>query len=334
MQTSKQQNISARYSQQLRARRHKRLAKKTGLISLAVLMVLGLAFLVAQLIILVSPNSKDTGYFSPEHNVIENPEIVGVLTGKEQDTDQVPAGPVLQPDGDITITALDVSSIALLPNGRVDTSYFDNAVFVGDSLTKGLPLYTGNKLSETTKYLCDEGINPLTFMNNQWELVDGVSTSPMQDLANSNAGKIYIMLGLNGMAAGQKDDVILKYYAQIIDETLVLFPDAEIYIQSILPVGEKATNETPEIYSVERIVGLNTQLADMAYQHGVNFLNIYEVIADEKGYMQQTVVGEDGIHMTKEGYERWVDYVITHTAHNSNNPYILGSPYYVEKDPS
>ena len=217
-----------------------------------------------------------------------------------------------------------------MENGRVETSYFADAVFVGDSLTEGITTYKRDQFPKSTVFLWERGINPLSFLTGTWQINGNAPSSPLDDLFNTNPKKIYFMLGINAITSGQEDDVILKYYEQILDQIKEKFPNAVIYVQSILPIGKEKTLENPESYSKDRIINLNKSLSVMANEKNLNYLNIYEKIADVNGYMQETLV-TDGFHMTKEGYERWVDYLITHTKHSKDNPYIIGSPYYFEK---
>lgn len=185
-------------------------------------------------------------------------------------------------------------------------SYFDDAIFIGDSLTTGLSLYG---LLPEEQVLADTGINPQTILTRECISQDGIDKTVLDAAASLDPGKIYIMLGANGVAFLNFEDIV-DWYGQLIDGLKAEHPDAEIYVQSILPVTREKEDET---LNNERITELNGLLQQMAEEEEVYYLSVNEAIADEEGFLP-TDLSADGMHFGTTVYEEWLDYLLCHTA--------------------
>ncbi|MEG2054266.1 MAG: GDSL-type esterase/lipase family protein, partial [Oscillospiraceae bacterium] len=219
----------------------------------------------------------------------------------------------------------DYRMLSLQLNQRVSYEYFADAVFVGDSLADGFRVYLKDMLPPTARYCTAKSMSPLSFLTSTWDLdKDGVATAPLDDIGRLPARKVYIELGINSLANNQSDDVILKYYGELIDQVRVRQPTALVYVQSVTPTTKKKAEEMPDKYARERIVGLNNQLAALAVQKGVVFVDLHEVLEDAEGYLNTELCWPkpDGFHMAPKGYEVWLDYLTTHTIPANDSPYI------------
>jgi lysophospholipase L1-like esterase len=76
-------------------------------------------------------------------------------------------------------------------------------------------------------------------------------------------------------------------------------PQAQVVVESILPMRLSAIPN-------ERIRNLNQQIAAIAQQEGVGYLNLNALFTDTQGQMRQDLT-TDGIHLTRRGYEVWQD---------------------------
>ncbi|AFY58168.1 lysophospholipase L1-like esterase [Rivularia sp. PCC 7116] len=108
---------------------------------------------------------------------------------------------------------------------------------------------------------------------------------------------IYIMAGINDLRKGTSDKVILSNHRRIVRRLKITHPNSYIVIQSILPTRR------PKI-SNNRIRNLNTQLARIAKEEKVNYVNIHKWFADFKGDLRQDLT-TDGLHLSLNGYEVW-----------------------------
>ena len=218
--------------------------------------------------------------------------------------------------------------LSLSTSYDVTTDYFADAIFIGDSLMDGFPVYLKDYLPATTRYYTKKSMGPMAFVMEgaTWILsrYNSVPTAPLADIASVPANKVYINTGINDLNNGRTDDVILKYYRELIRAVKQIHPTAIIYIQSITPVTKQTATEKAFAYSLERIHLLNDQLAVLAISEGCVYLDLHEVLTDAEGYLKQEIASEtDGIHMrNNQGYFIWLDYLQKHTVFSPTNPYM------------
>lgn len=189
----------------------------------------------------------------------------------------------------------------------VEDTYFDDAVFIGDSRTEGLILNTG--LSNTTSYVY-KGLMVNTVFTKAVIKKDGEKISVMDALKTTNFSKVYIMLGINetGWAYSR---VFQEKYGDIIDAIQEINPDALIYIQGIIPVSDKVSSEHQYITN-KKISEYNRLLQELAEEKQVYYIDTENAVISANGSLPEDAA-YDGIHLVKEYCEKWLDYLKTHT---------------------
>lgn len=240
-------------------------------------------------------------------------------------------GPVQQDAEAMTMVEPDRRMISLPENGRVDMAYFDTSVFVGDSITQGLQIYTSG--IPNAKYCAYKGASPKAIYDGSIVTrTDGTQEVPMEALAGYQPDNVYILLGTNAMVA-MDDEALLAYYSEMLDVMkATLLPGVNFYIQSITPVLQGVDGR----FDMDRIRNLNDQLAKMAWEKGVYFLDLHEALAGDDGWLRSDYgATKDGYHLTPSGYSAWVEYLVTHTAYNQRHAhlYLEGSHYYTQLPP-
>lgn len=119
---------------------------------------------------------------------------------------------------------------------------------------------------------------------------------------------IFVMIGINDLIAGVKDETILENQRQILNYLRKKHPKAQIVVQSILPhQGEQATWEGREkLLAIpnSRIRNLNQQLRTIAAKEDVKYLNLYPLFADKQGNLKSNFT-TDGLHLNPNGYLVW-----------------------------
>lgn len=214
-------------------------------------------------------------------------------------------------------------------NGRVDMSYFDSTVFLGDSLSHGLQIYeTG---IPNAQYCVYTGAGPQAVVNGQEvkRATDKVPEIVMDSLVAKNPDRIYILFGTNVLTRDTAYTSFLAYYSQMIDMIQAALPHATLYIQSITPVRPELRREKPGLYK-ERLMAVNDELAALALQKGCYFVDIWEALADENGDLKEDIAQGDGYHVKPAGYTLWVEYLRTHTEYTPGVLYEAGTSYYIE----
>lgn len=190
-------------------------------------------------------------------------------------------------------------------SARVEDTYFDDVVFLGDSRTDGLRLYGGMKHGT---YLYFTGATVESVFSKAVETP--VGTMPLLDaLAQMECGKIYIMLGINELG-WNGTEIFRNQSTKLIQRIQADHPDAEIVIQSILPVSAKKDAEGRYVNN-QRIDAYNQVWLELAEEYHVEYMNVAEGLSDAEGRLP-TELCFDGVHLNKTGCRQWLDYLRTH----------------------
>ena len=99
---------------------------------------------------------------------------------------------------------------------KSDLSYFDDALFIGDSRTVGIYEYGTFKNAD---YFCDVGLASYKMDN---EYIDGYTI--YDKLSSNSYGKIYVMLGINEV--GNDFDYTMNSYIKLINAIKEYQPDS------------------------------------------------------------------------------------------------------------
>ena len=220
------------------------------------------------------------------------------ISTPEQSSEMVGANPYEKYDYSKSVPA----------GATVDNSYFDDAVFIGNSRTEGLKMYSG--LSNAT-FITEVGLTVDSIFTDYCNISGGGKARAFDQLASMEFGKVYIMLGMNELG-WVYESVFKEDYGKIIDKIREINPDATIYIQSIMPVS-KWKDSTDDVYTIANVERLNAQLRDLADEKEVWYVDVAAGVMDEDGYLPYEATG-DGVHLTPEYCVKWMDYLRTHTA--------------------
>jgi hypothetical protein len=189
---------------------------------------------------------------------------------------------------------------------EVDDEWFSDAAFIGDSLTHGLSLYGGLK---TPDYYYSTGVSLYSVNTAEFETPSGPDTKLCDALTKNRYGKIYILLGINQL--GSNTDRYYADYAALIDTIRAYQPEAEIYLQSILPVS-RVKDAGSTVFTKDRVLLFNEVIKKLAIEKNTKYVNIHERFADENGFLPAEKTW-DGVHLNSVCYEDWVGYLKTHT---------------------
>ncbi|MBP0963208.1 MAG: hypothetical protein J6Q99_02820, partial [Oscillospiraceae bacterium] len=206
----------------------------------------------------------------------------------------------------------DLEEVVVPKGDWVKSEYFDDAMFVGDSITYGMKVY--NTMTNAT-VIAHTGINPQTILNKAVIQEGEEMLTILQAMNLHNPGKIYIMLGANGVAFLEEESM-MGFYGDFIDSVKAQHPDALVYVQSILPVtAEKSEDER---YSNDRIDQYNISLMNLCKEKGVYYLNVAEAFKDELGNLPTEASPKDGMHFGSTYYMKWFDYLKCHAVTTEN----------------
>lgn len=190
----------------------------------------------------------------------------------------------------------------------LSSSYFDDALFVGDSITEGIKLYD---VMNNATVLASTGVNlDSLYTKDAVTLADGSKVPILEASKNYSPGKIYLMMGVNSLLSDE--ETFRTAYARVVDTLVSQHPDALLYIQSILPVTadyEKRANAVADNAKIDRY---NAILKELAAEKGVLYLNVAEEFKDADGCLPNSASPKDGIHFGSSWYRKWFDYLRSH----------------------
>ena len=193
--------------------------------------------------------------------------------------------------------------------------YFSDAVFIGDSRTDGLRLYSGIRGADFLAYkaLMVFEVTGTHNINQKKIPVGGEKRTVLDALGDKQYGKIYIMLGINELGWNKSSD-FGEAFRTLIDEVRALQPNAVVYIESLIPINPakaKAGGAASYINN-EKIAVYNDILRQVCADKQAVFLDL----ADGLTGGQEDLPPEgttDGIHFVKSYYVKWLEYLQTHT---------------------
>lgn len=195
-------------------------------------------------------------------------------------------------------------------NSPIDMSFFNNTVFIGDSRTEGLLLYSG---IPNLNGFCYKGLS-LDKLDSDASIIipDSNELFTCYDaISNTDFDNYYCMFGVNELGWVSQDAFIDKFN-ELIDHIYRVNPDAIVYVESILPVTSNSSAED-EIYTQDRINEYNRLLFDMCRNRGdVIYLDVASSVMDENGFLPDEA-STDGIHLSSDYCKRVIQYIRCNT---------------------
>lgn len=190
----------------------------------------------------------------------------------------------------------------------VPESWFADAVFIGNSLEQGFMLYAGLDYGDIY------ATQSITLSNIYFQMVVDIDEETrltiLEAMGRKQYGKVFVMLGINEMSYATTGG-FYDSYAALVDDIRELEPNAEVYLQAILPVTEEES-ESSSAFTNARIREFNDVIMQVAKDKEAHYLDIYEAMADESGCLPPGS-SFDGIHPYSQYYPRWLTYLQSHT---------------------
>jgi lysophospholipase L1-like esterase len=166
----------------------------------------------------------------------------------------------------------------------MDTS---NVVFLGNSNTEGFDL---EKFFSESKPV-NRGISG--------DHIDGLLERFDDSVLKLKPSKLFVMIGINDIGAGDSDSLIQSNYQKLLRLILKSLPKTRVYIQSILPTTAIWAN-----CPVEKIKRTNKFIQDFSTRFGFTWIDLYSKFATKEGYLINDY-SIDGLHLNSKGYVNW-----------------------------
>lgn len=260
--------------------------------------LLGTAALVSVLAVLLSGD--------PPASAVPEQTVLPEETAQEELIRARVLEPIPEAESRETEEAEKPETMLVTESGPVEDGYFTDTVFLGDSRTEGFHLYSGLQEGE---YLYAVGATVESVFTKATQETEGGKVPILDALAELECGKVYIMLGANELG-WPRSEAFHDQYGKVIDRIREDHPDAEVVIQSILPVS--AVQESKGSYvNNGRIQTYNAILEELALEKECPYLNVSEAVTGEDGCLRPELT-TDGIHLNTAGCKEWLNYLRTH----------------------
>jgi len=184
-----------------------------------------------------------------------------------------------------------------------DISYFDDALFIGDSRTVGLYEYGGLGNAEV---FADSGMSIYKVFNEEFALRSGETVTLNEALSTKEFGKIYIMLGINEL--GYDFEQTVERFSEAVDTILTAQPKAYIFIQANLHIT-KEKSEKSEYFTNSNIDRYNEAISKLADNEQIFYLDVNPLYDDEQGCLSKEFTA-DHAHIKGKHYTEWVDFIL------------------------
>ncbi len=238
----------------------------------------------------------------------------GLLAARKPE-DKEASPPVTQPSAPSGTVSTQPTAPPTLPSTAPPTTqivqdkpFFENAVFIGDSVTLALRNYclktgqlSGAQFLCAGNYSLRHGVLPPGGKDVVSLTYQGEPMSPAEALKACKADKAFLLLGMNDVVFGL--DLAMKNWDTILQSIRRQCPDVDIYIQSLTPVmpafeGKKLNNASIDAY--------NAALRDFAWQEGCIFVEVGESLKDENGALLPKFCSDNKCHLTDAGVQAWL----------------------------
>lgn len=182
-------------------------------------------------------------------------------------------------------------------------SYFDDALFIGDSRTVGLYEYGGLGGAEVFAH---SGMSIYKIFKEEFELRNGEKMTLENALKTKQFGKVYIMLGINEL--GYDFDQTVERFKETVAMIQELQPESLIFIQANLHITNEKSEES-ELFNNTNIDSFNHAVSELADGEKIFYLDVNPLYDDGNGALAEEFT-TDHAHILGKYYVDWVDFIL------------------------
>lgn len=124
-----------------------------------------------------------------------------------------------------------------------------------------------------------------------------------------NPQRMFIYAGDNDLGDGRNPEEVLIFFKELAVEIQQHFPHIPCHYISVKPSISR--------WNINESIKRTNQLIEAeikAQNNNLTFLNIYNSMIDKNGYPKAAYFEEDGLHLSKEGYEVWKELLLPQLA--------------------
>lgn len=202
----------------------------------------------------------------------------------------------------------------------VDAGWFDDAAFVGDSVSVTLANYNSSYGTlGKAKFFCSVSLsqtNALSYQAGNERLPEypaGSGQHPrIEDgIAASGAKKVYLMLGMNCIASGV--DRVSQDLVTLVSKIQEKSPGIAVLIESVTPMTADSPRADGSLNNFT-IQEFNEKMKAICQEKQWYYVNVAEAVTGDQGALKAEYSGDKamGIHFNYDGAAAWANYLLTH----------------------
>lgn len=173
---------------------------------------------------------------------------------------------------------------------RPQRDLLEKVLFIGDSRTCSL---RDHARLDVADYFCKVGMSVFSVAGEKLSDDHFDRCTLAQLLAEREYSCIVIGLGLN--EAGYPMDSMLHAYRKLLTVVIQTQPQAVVVLQSVMCVARSWVRQAPYT-SADNLNRINREIANLAQDYRVHFVDTNERFADENGYLPEQMTA-DGCHL-------------------------------------
>lgn len=179
-----------------------------------------------------------------------------------------------------------------------DYTYFDDALFIGDSRTAGLREYG---LFTNSDFFATPGLSIYAVPRTKVTVHEWEDVTLDELLEGKEYGKIYLMLGMNEL--GYNFEQTVERYRTFVEDLQAKEPQAKLYLCANLHVTVVRT-ENDDIFNNANINKMNEEIRKLAEEKELTYLDVNVLFDDENGNLNEEYTSDDS-HVLGRYYEDW-----------------------------
>lgn len=197
--------------------------------------------------------------------------------------------------------------------GEAPAGYFTDALFVGDSRTDGLAMYSS--LKNEAEFASRTSLSIYHLF--EWKLTYRTPAGQMGEkyltdiLSEKQYKKVYLSVGINELGTGLTN--YIDSFRQAVETVRALQPDAIIFVEGIMRVTERKSASDGTINN-PNIEERNRALKELAAEEEGYYIDMNEAVCTD-GVSLDATLTNDGVHLKASEYERWVSFLRSHAVY-------------------
>lgn len=221
------------------------------------------------------------------------------------------------PSGSDAVSSSEISAPEPLSPEELN-AFWDESVFIGDSVTLGLRNYVvgqrnkGNDCLSGAQFLAMGNMSytnslPAIGTNDAYHpKYQGKTVTIEEGVRLTSAKNVFIMLGMNDFYA-YSIEIGLESAQEVVARIKEKCPDANIYIESVTP-----TLYDHKVFNNANIDIFNEEMEKLCGESGWTFVDVASVMKNADGRFKKEYCSDPedlGVHMDAEGCAVWIDYL-------------------------